>query len=164
MRTESGRLRAGILILTGCSLVFLASACGGSSDDPSPTATAVQPAAAPTVAPAATAVADPTATPEPASEPVPAAAAGSADSDILAQGKLIFEETAGGVGCAFCHGMEGRGDGPADVGAPANRGATKDRLKWALGGGETDAMTFIKLTSTEIDAVVAYLQFLGEQP
>lgn len=31
-------------------------------------------------------------------------------------------------------------------------------------GPSAEAMTFIKLTSTEIEAVVAYLQFLGEQP
>ena len=60
--------------------------------------------------------------------------------------------------------MDGKGDGPSGLEAPANRGATMDRFEWALDGGETDAMTFIELTKAEKEAVVAYLQFLDEQP
>ena len=85
------------------------------------------------------------------------------DNDLLAQGKVIFEETGGGVGCAFCHGFEGKGDGVADVGAPANAGATLALFETAVAEGESGAMEYIELTSSEKKAVIAYLQFLGEQ-
>ncbi len=103
------------------------------------------------------------ATPAPAVEPTTASPDGEVDEEVIALGKEIFEVTGGGVGCAWCHGMEGEGDGPSGIGAPPNRGATKDRLEWALDGGETDAMTFIELKSKEKTAVLAYLKFLDEQ-
>ena len=161
-RYDMNRIRTGTLVLGGLLALILASACGGSSDDPSPTATTVPPTAIPTVAPTATPVPEPTAGPEPTATPVATTPpADNGDSDLIAQGKVIFEETGGGVGCAFCHGLQGEGDGPAGVGAPANAGGTMERLDWALEGGETDAMTFIKLTRAEKEAVVAYMQFLG---
>ena len=75
------------------------------------------------------------------------------DAAQIAAGKKIFEETAGGVGCASCHGMDGKGDY-----GPANAGASKDSVISALGGIED--MSFIQLTEEELDAVVAYLATL----
>lgn len=71
---------------------------------------------------------------------------------------MIFEKTAGGVGCASCHGLDGKGRS-----APYIQGASKVQLRQALAGG-AQAMTFIKLNDEEIDAVVAYLAYLSQQP
>lgn len=94
---------------------------------------------------------------------VPSGGAASPAADAgLARGKEIFEKTAGGVGCAFCHGMDGKGNGPAGVGAPANRGADETKVRAAL--DTVELMSSVKLTDEEIKAVVAYLAFLGKQP
>jgi len=82
-----------------------------------------------------------------------------ADDPLLAQGKLIFEETAGGVGCAACHGLDATGD--LDAGGPFIQGASKAQLDAALDGGVPD-MDFIKLNRQEEKAVLAYLQHLGK--
>ncbi len=156
----------GVLALT---LVAIAG-CGGDSDvkaqptavtpisttAPTATATLILATTAPTeVPPTATSAPEPTAAIPPTVDDMMGGA-----GDDLALGKLLFEKTAGNVGCAFCHGMNGEGDGPSGIGAPANAGATMDRFEWALDGGETDAMTFLKLTTAEKKAVVAYLQTL----
>jgi mono/diheme cytochrome c family protein len=157
------RIQTGTLVLGGLLTLVIASSCGGSSEEPSSTAISVVPTAVPTVAPTATPIPAPTVAPEPTAAPVATTPpADSGDNNLLALGKVIFEDTGGGVGCAFCHGLQGEGDGPAGVGAPPNAGGTLERLDWALEGGETDAMTFIKLTKAEKEAVVAYLQFLGQ--
>ncbi len=39
----------------------------------------------------------------------------SADEDQLAMGKLLFEETAGEMGCAACHSIDGSGDVGPDI-------------------------------------------------
>ncbi|MCZ7574258.1 MAG: cytochrome c [Ardenticatenaceae bacterium] len=174
-------------LLLGGVLVVLA-ACGGSSPAPSvPQATATAEPPVPTATPAltsaslpanpapqATATAEPpaaTATaepPAPTATSAPTATAGSdapadpaPDDELLAKGKLIFEKTAGGVGCASCHGMDGKGN--TKIGAPDNRGATEEQVRTALSGG-VEMMSFIKLTDDEITAVVAYLKYLSEQP
>ncbi len=82
--------------------------------------------------------------------------ASNGSDDLLAQGKLIFEKTAGGVGCAACHGLDGKGGS-----APYNRGASESRFREVLAGS---AMNFIKLSDQEIKAVLAYLQWLATQP
>ena len=86
----------------------------------------------------------------------PAAAAGGA----AALGRTIFEETAGGVGCAYCHGMNGTGS--QEMGGPDIRGETSERVRGAL----TDVafMAGIRLNDDEIAAVVSHLQQLAEQP
>lgn len=152
-------------------MVALLAACGGSTKEaaPAPTVETAAPTpvvaatAAPTAVATAAATAVPLATPEEASAPTTEAPQGDVDEELFALGKEVFEETGGGVGCAWCHGMDGEGDGPSGIGAPANKGATADRLDWALEGGETDAMTFIELSSKEKKAVLLYLKFLGEQ-
>ncbi|MDA1279062.1 MAG: hypothetical protein O3B95_03345 [Chloroflexi bacterium] len=175
-----------IVVLTTAATLLLLTACGGSDNSSSPTATAT------TAAPTATAVVlPPTATPEPTATqqavptatqaPAPTATTaatsgggdgnfddpmGLFDQELLAQGKVIFDETAGGVGCAFCHGLDGKGDGPANVGAPANRGLDLAKFEAALTDGESGAMEFLqgKLTKSQTEAVIEYIGWLGTQP
>jgi DNA-binding beta-propeller fold protein YncE/mono/diheme cytochrome c family protein len=92
--------------------------------------------------------------------PARTAAAAPATANPVTLGRTIFEETAGGVGCASCHGMDGAGNNA--MGGPDIRGATEDRVRPALAGVE--AMSTIKLTDAEIAAVVAHLQRLNKQP
>jgi hypothetical protein len=78
-----------------------------------------------------------------------------ADDELLALGKVIFEETAGGVGCASCHGFDGHGtpNGPNII------GLSRQAIAGAMAGGVPD-MSDIDLTSNELDAVAAYLDTL----
>jgi mono/diheme cytochrome c family protein len=94
----------------------------------------------------------------PASAPKPAVAA--AGSNALALGRTIFEKTAGGVGCASCHGMNARGG--TESKAPDIRGADEMRVRAALAG--VTVMSRITLSDAEIAAVVAHLQELNKQP
>lgn len=82
-------------------------------------------------------------------------------SEQLAAGKLLFEETAGGVGCAYCHGLDGNGRGTAGVEATRIVGAQEAALHSSLDGA-VPMMTFISLTEDEFQAVLAYLQHLAE--
>ncbi|MDP2743497.1 MAG: hypothetical protein Q8P00_00325 [Dehalococcoidia bacterium] len=77
----------------------------------------------------------------------------SGTGNIVAQGEQIFQKTAGGVGCASCHGIEARG-----MIGPNIRGKTASQISSAL--GHVDAMFFIKLSSDQIEAVAAYLATL----
>jgi mono/diheme cytochrome c family protein len=97
------------------------------------------------------------AVPPSAPVPNPVAAAGG---NPLALGRTIFEKTAGGVGCAACHGTNARGGG--QLGAPDIRGADEMRVRAALAG--VALMSGIKLNDVEIAAVVAHLQELNKQP
>jgi DNA-binding beta-propeller fold protein YncE/cytochrome c553 len=92
--------------------------------------------------------------------PKPAAAPGGTGQNALALGRTIFEKTAGGVGCASCHGMNGRGG--AQFNAPDIRGADEMRLRSALAG--VVVMTRITLNEAEIAAVVLHLAELNKQP
>lgn len=75
---------------------------------------------------------------------------------IAAKGKVIFEETAGGVGCASCHGPTAEGDvGPNIQGRDAV--AILEQLE------TNEAMEFISLTNEERDQVAAYLRYLHDQ-
>ncbi len=85
--------------------------------------------------------------------------AAAQDSELLAKGKLIFEETAGGVGCQLCHGMDGKS---GEIGPP-NAGASESMIRNAL-KGVPDMIELIKLKNSEIKAVAAYVKWLGEQP
>lgn len=74
---------------------------------------------------------------------------------VAAAGKVIFEKTAGGVGCAACHGMTAEGDiGPNIVGRDSV--AILDTLR------VNAEMQFIQLTEEEIDQVAAYLRYLHD--
>ena len=76
------------------------------------------------------------------------------DPEVLALGKEIYDITAGGEGCAACHGFDGRGDD-----APGIIGSSKSAILNALGGGIPD-MDNIKLNRDELDAVYEYLRTL----
>lgn len=130
-------LAAGVLLIAACT--------SGPVASPSPPAVALQATPAPTAAPL----------------PPSAPPATTSNGDSLAKGKVIFEKTAGGVGCASCHGLDGKGGLPG-VGAPDIRGASEARVRGALAGG-VPLMSFIKLSDEEKTAVVAYLKYLNER-
>ncbi len=81
------------------------------------------------------------------------------DEEMIAQGRVVFEENAGGLGfgCAQCHGHFGMGD--LQVG-PNNRGASEERIR--KGFATRDQMSFLRLTDEEIKAVAAFLGYLGK--
>ena len=160
------RLIAVLTVLT-VSLFALA-ACGGddesdptatqvAAEQPSPTATTAEPT--PTeLAPEPTPTEpppEPTPT-EPVPEPSPTEAdeaSGGEDEVLIEQGRVIFEETAGGIGCAACHGMDAKGD--PNIGSADIRGAGADRIRGAL--ASVEMMAIVELTDEEIEAVAAYL-------
>lgn len=80
--------------------------------------------------------------------------------DDLTAGRRLFRETAGGVGCAYCHGLEGRGDGLPGIEAPNIVGAQMSAIRASLAGG-VPAMGFIELNERELAAVAAYVQQLA---
>ncbi|MBI3962926.1 MAG: hypothetical protein HY335_09250 [Deinococcus sp.] len=82
--------------------------------------------------------------------------ADSAETALLNQGRLIFEETAGGVGCASCHGHFALGDRGI---APNIRGASEERIRNAL--NTVQNMDFLNLVDEEIRAVAAFVGGLG---
>jgi len=79
------------------------------------------------------------------------------DDPLVAEGKLLFEETAGNVGCAACHGIDATGD--PDVGAPYIIGVSAAQMDAALKGGVPD-MDFFNLNRKETKALLAYLNAL----
>lgn len=83
---------------------------------------------------------------------------GATDDEVLIEeGREIFEETAGGVGCAMCHGATGTGS--AELGAPYVRGVSAAVIDSALGGA-VPVMEFLSLNQHEKDAVQAYLDYV----
>lgn len=70
----------------------------------------------------------------------------------------MFEEKAGGLGCAFCHGLDGSGKGAAGVGAAFIRGRSEMEIRNAM--QNVAMMAIVKLTDAEITAVAEYLQYL----
>jgi mono/diheme cytochrome c family protein len=75
-------------------------------------------------------------------------------------GRLLFEKTAGGIGCATCHGTNARGGGQYN--AQDIRGASEDRIRAAL--VSVQVMNRFKLTDAEITALVAHLAELNKAP
>lgn len=173
----------GAFLLAAAAVPVVLAACGGNSSaaaptsaataavapapppSATPTATAQAPTATATIAPTAVATAAATAAPTAVatSAPRPTVPAGGGLSDKLAQGKLIFEKTAGGVGCAFCHNIDGKGNGPANVNAPNIRGKTEADIRAAVAGG-VPMMAIVKLTDAEYEAVASYLDHLSTLP
>jgi mono/diheme cytochrome c family protein len=88
----------------------------------------------------------------------PAATPAAAGGNSAVNGRAIFEKTAGGVGCASCHGMNARGGGPLN--APDIRGANEARIRSALTG--VVVMSRITLNDAEMAAVVSHLQELNK--
>ncbi len=141
------------LALAGCS----SQASGSANPAPTPTlapAPTVVPTPIPTVVPTAVPTVAPTATPE-----LQTVQKNATDDEetLISTGEVIFQETAGGIGCQFCHGRDARGD----IG-PNIRGKTAEAIEVQF---EINAqMSFIDLTDKEIEAVGAYLQWLATQP
>ncbi|MBI4288623.1 MAG: hypothetical protein HY671_09380 [Chloroflexi bacterium] len=154
----------GVILLAVAAILVVLSACGGSTGAARPSAAMPQATDAATPTPklvptvSSTPAPDPSQSAVPPSTPAPIPAVSSDSSELVARGKLIFEKTAGGVGCATCHGLDGKGGS-----APYIRGALKSRVRQALAGG-VPLMSFIKLGDNEITAVIAYLRYLNEQP
>ncbi len=73
----------------------------------------------------------------------------------VAAGKLLFEETAGDVGCASCHGMNAKDEGLA----PDIRGADTIRVTDSL--KNTGDMADIAMTEGQVTEIVAYLATLA---
>lgn len=82
--------------------------------------------------------------------------ASAQDADLLERGKIIFMETAGDIGCKTCHGDDGTG-----ILGPDIREMKIENIKGALRA--VADMEFIELTDDEIEAVAAYVAFLGQQ-
>ncbi|MDA1279060.1 MAG: cytochrome c [Chloroflexi bacterium] len=120
---------------------------------PPPTATPVPPTPTPTP----TAIPTPTATgPAPTSVPTPEATAISGgDAELIAAGKLLYEETAGVKRCADCHGLSAEGGGPGSSSAPGIGGATRTQIRRSI--DDAFEMNDIKLTSEDLLALEAYL-------
>jgi mono/diheme cytochrome c family protein len=80
---------------------------------------------------------------------------GAADA-ILALGMEVYNVTAGGVGCAKCHALDGQGtsDGPNIL------GSGKSAISGAMGGGIPD-MEDVKLTAEQLEAVYRYLSSIS---
>lgn len=88
-------------------------------------------------------------------EPAPSLP-GNADG-LLVQGEEIFQKTAGGLGCQYCHGTDAKGN----IG-PNIRGKPEEAIQNAL--GLVQQMSFIHLSDQEIEAVATYLKYLESQP
>jgi mono/diheme cytochrome c family protein len=75
-------------------------------------------------------------------------------TDAVDRGRLLFDQAAGGVGCASCHARYALGAlGPAIRGFGA--GEIQDALTLV------PDMGFLSLSPAEIDDIAAYLAFLG---
>jgi mono/diheme cytochrome c family protein len=82
---------------------------------------------------------------------------GRGDAKLLEKGRSVWL-TAGGVGCAGCHGRFGEGD--VGVG-PYNRGVGASKINEAI--ANVPQMRVVKgLAPDDIEAVVAYNSWLGE--
>lgn len=154
MRTHTKPARTFLLGLVA-SMAALAIACSGSAETAGADVKTPPAAATATATTASAQVASTTTT-------ATSTSTGDPEKDLIAKGKIIFQQTAGGVGCQMCHGMEARGDGAAKLGAPNIRGADISRIRVALSGG-VPVMGFIKLSEEEIVAVAAFVESLGGQ-
>ncbi len=99
----------------------------------------------------------PVATPKPVSSPVPGSQTqNTPKANDQISGEELYQRTAGGAGCAICHGADAYGS----VG-PNIRGSSVQEIKKAL--GTVASMSFIKMTDEQIEAVSAYLKYLQSQ-
>lgn len=74
---------------------------------------------------------------------------------LLALGQEVFDVTAGGLGCAFCHGPGGEGTSFGPRIAGRSKEDIVGALRWA------SDMTKIELTTEELDGVALYVARLG---
>lgn len=82
------------------------------------------------------------------------------DDPLVVEGKLLYDETAGGIGCATCHGMEGTGD--PDAGGVYIQGVLASTMYSAMNGGVEEMSEIFNLNAHEIAAIQAYLNYLYE--
>lgn len=80
------------------------------------------------------------------------------DDPLVAEGKVLFEETAGDIGCATCHGIDGTGD--PDAGGVFIQGVTAAQMYSAMNGGVEEMSEIFDLSTHEISAIHAYLDYL----
>lgn len=76
----------------------------------------------------------------------------------MAAGKLLFEETAGGVGCQTCHGEGATG---TELG-PDIRGKDETAIMQNLRVNQN--MGFLELSTEDIEAIATYLAYLKDNP
>lgn len=148
----------GITIAALLTLGVLGAACGGAEPTPTPPLTATA-NAIPTATATPTPTTTPTATPVNAGAPKVGDPDGTdADEEQFLLGERIFKTEAGdGIGCQYCHGPEGWGN----IG-PNIRGKFPGDIRFAL--ENVDAMEFLRLSQTKVEAVSVYLQWLATQP
>ncbi|MBI2831863.1 MAG: cytochrome c [Chloroflexi bacterium] len=106
----------------------------------------------PPPAPAKTATPTPPA-PAPTTPVTPAAPGIPKDGDLVRKGETLYR-TASGIGCAICHGADASGGM-----GPGLRGTTAQKIRESL--KSVSAMSSIKITDEEIEAIAAYLKSLG---
>lgn len=75
-----------------------------------------------------------------------------------AAGRLLFEETAGDVGCQACHGPDATGTELA----PDIRGKDEAAIMQNLVINQN--MTFLALSTEDIEALAVYLAYLRDNP
>jgi len=78
----------------------------------------------------------------------------SFDLEAVERGRVVYEVSAGGVGCMMCHAPFATGDLGPDV-----RGMSARDVNDAL--GLIPDMAFISLSDKDLDDVGAYLEWLG---
>lgn len=146
------------LVLAG--VVLAAVTCSSSASSSAPAGADSDATATPSAAGAATA--SPASTP--AVTPPPGAATVEPDpmgEDPFKLGERIFLTEAGeGIGCSFCHGLDGRGS--AAIGSPPIRGKFAWEIQMAL--DNNPVMDFLSLNPEEVAAVSTYLEWLATQP
>lgn len=81
--------------------------------------------------------------------------ADGAEAALLALGQEVFDVTAGGLGCAFCHGYRGEGTSFGPRIAGESKEDIADALRWV------SDMTDITLTAEELDGVARYVAQLA---
>lgn len=84
-------------------------------------------------------------------------AAPTFDPELVPIGREIFEVTAGGVGCASCHGYFALGD--TGVG-PNLRGADEVRIRGGLDAIEVMEFLVNQISDADIKALASYLLYL----
>lgn len=80
------------------------------------------------------------------------------DPELVAIGREVFEVTAGGVGCASCHGHFALGD--IGIG-PDLRGSDEERIRGGLEAVEVMEFLVTQLTDADIKALAEFLGYLG---
>lgn len=80
------------------------------------------------------------------------------DPELVAIGREVFQVTAGGVGCASCHGNFALGD--IGIG-PDLRGSDEVRIRGGLEAVEVMEFLVNQLTDADIKALAEFLSYLG---